>query len=98
MTKTYLISNATVKEARAEFRERTDELQWTITPRTIIQELNETHDNVLETSYNFTPFTQLQAHMDKISDISIIPLPFGYNLFVIITSYITYLNRIHFFF
>ena len=48
ITKTYLISNAIVKEAKPEYRECNDELHWTITPRTTIQEVNENHDGLLE--------------------------------------------------
>ena len=67
LTKTYLISNATVKKAKPEYREHNDEMHWTITGRTMIQELNESHDNLLEAAYNFTPFTELHAQVNKLT-------------------------------
>ena len=80
VAKTYLLSNATVKEAKAEYRKRDDELHWTINARTMIQELDESHDHVLQSVYNFSPLANIQSHMDKKTEISI--------LYVIINSLI----------
>ena len=70
LTKTYLISNASVKEAKAEYKQCHDELYWTLNSRTTIQEVEENHATLLESTYSFTPFSDLQLHMDKMSHIS----------------------------
>ena len=72
LNKTYLISNAYVKEVKAEFRQRPNELEWTIDARTIIQEVNENHGDVLDSTYKFTLFDQLQPHVDRPIDISML--------------------------
>ncbi|PON45931.1 Nucleic acid-binding, OB-fold containing protein [Parasponia andersonii] len=68
-TKTYLLSNATVKDAKAEFRQRDDGLHWTINAKTTLQEIYENHDDVLQSVYNFTPFTEIQNVLTAVIDI-----------------------------
>ncbi|PON64685.1 Nucleic acid-binding, OB-fold containing protein [Trema orientale] len=72
MTRTYLLSNATVKDAKAEFRQRDDELHWTINTKTTLQEIYENHDDVLPSVYNFTPFTEIQSFMDRFTEINVL--------------------------
>ena len=70
LTKTYLISNASVKEAKAEYKHRHDELYWTLNSRTTVQEVDENHATLFEWTYSFTHLSDLQLHMDKVSHIS----------------------------
>ena len=78
VAKTYLLSNATVKEAKAEYRKHDDKLHWTINSRTMVQELDESHDQVRQSVYNSSPLASIQSHMDKKTEIS--------SLYVIINS------------
>ncbi|KAL2499699.1 Replication protein A 70 kDa DNA-binding subunit B [Abeliophyllum distichum] len=71
-SKTYLISNAAVRLTKPEYRSTVGEIQWTISGRTKVQELQEDHTAFISSTYVFTPFDRLHEHMDSKTDISII--------------------------
>ncbi|KAL2492233.1 Uncharacterized protein Adt_27861 [Abeliophyllum distichum] len=72
--KTYLISNATVRDTKHEYRSLVGEKQWTITGRTRIEELPEDNMALIFSTYEFTAFDELEKYMDSNKDISIIAL------------------------
>ncbi|KAL2513311.1 replication protein A 70 kDa DNA-binding subunit B-like [Abeliophyllum distichum] len=69
--KTYLISNALVKETNAEYKAKSGEIQWTISGRTRIRRVEENNSNLLISTYNFTDFEDLPKYMDSNVDISL---------------------------
>lgn len=87
--KTYIISNATVKENRSQFKTSPDEKIWTITGRTKIEELHENNLNFIFLQYQLTPFHELEQHMDKNSNISKIPIKY-FTVINMFFKYITY--------
>ncbi|KAL2534040.1 replication protein A 70 kDa DNA-binding subunit B-like [Abeliophyllum distichum] len=70
--KTYLISNALVKETNAEYKAKSGEMQWTISGRTRIRRVEENNSNLLISTYSFTDFEDLPKYMDSNVDISIV--------------------------
>ncbi|KAL2492914.1 Replication protein A 70 kDa DNA-binding subunit E [Abeliophyllum distichum] len=70
--KTYLISNALVKETNAEYKAKSGEIQWTISGRTRIRRVEENNSNLLISTYSFTDFEDLPKYMDSNVDISVI--------------------------
>ncbi|KAL2539735.1 Replication protein A 70 kDa DNA-binding subunit B [Abeliophyllum distichum] len=68
--KTYLISNALVKETNAEYKAKSGEIQWTISGRTRIRRVEENNSNLLISTYSFTDFEDLPKYMDSNVDIS----------------------------
>ncbi|KAL2543442.1 Replication protein A 70 kDa DNA-binding subunit B [Abeliophyllum distichum] len=70
--KTYLISNALVKETNAEYKAKSGEMQWTISGRTRIRRVEENNSNLLISTYSFTDFEDLPKYMDSNVDISVI--------------------------
>jgi hypothetical protein len=87
--KTYIISNATVKENRSQFKTSLDEKIWTITGRTKIEELHENNLNFIFLQYQLTPFHELEQHMDKNSNISKISIKY-FTVINMFFKYITY--------
>ncbi|KAL2521563.1 Replication protein A 70 kDa DNA-binding subunit B [Forsythia ovata] len=71
-SRTYLISNAAVRLTKPQYRSTVGEVQWTISGRTKVQELQEDHTAFISSAYVFTPFSGLYEHMDSKTDISII--------------------------
>ncbi|KAL2505488.1 Replication protein A 70 kDa DNA-binding subunit B [Abeliophyllum distichum] len=71
-SKTYLISNAAIRLTKPQYRSTVGEIQWTISGRTKVQELQEDHTAFISSTYVFTPFDRLHEHMDSKTDISII--------------------------
>lgn len=69
-----MISNARVQEVKLEYRRHPNEVEWTIDTRTIVQEVNESYGDVLDSAYTFTPFDQLQLHADRPVDISMLSI------------------------
>ncbi|KAL2534568.1 replication protein A 70 kDa DNA-binding subunit B-like [Abeliophyllum distichum] len=69
--KTYLISNALVKETNAEYKAKSGEIQWTISGRTRIRRVEENNSNLLISTYSFTDFEDLPKYMDSNVDISL---------------------------
>ncbi|KAL2474468.1 replication protein A 70 kDa DNA-binding subunit B-like [Abeliophyllum distichum] len=69
--KTYLISNALVKETNAEYKAKSGEMQWTISGRTRIRRVEENNSNLLISTYSFTDFEDLPKYMDSNVDISL---------------------------
>ncbi|KAL2462116.1 replication protein A 70 kDa DNA-binding subunit B-like [Abeliophyllum distichum] len=63
--KTYLISNALVKETNAEYKAKSGEIQWTISGRTRIRRVEENNNNLLISTYSFTDFEDLPKYMDS---------------------------------
>ncbi|KAL2505189.1 Replication protein A 70 kDa DNA-binding subunit B [Abeliophyllum distichum] len=70
--KTYLISNALVKETSAEYKAKSGEMQWTISGRTRIRRVEENNSNILISTYSFTDFEDLPKYMDSNVDISVV--------------------------
>ncbi|KAL2533885.1 Replication protein A 70 kDa DNA-binding subunit D [Abeliophyllum distichum] len=70
--KTYLISNALVKETNAEYKAKSGEMQWTISRRTRIRRVEENNSNLLISTYSFTDFEDSPKYMDSNVDISVI--------------------------
>ncbi|KAL2542507.1 Replication protein A 70 kDa DNA-binding subunit E [Abeliophyllum distichum] len=70
--KTYLISNALVKETNAEYKAKSGEMQWTISGRTRIRRVEENNSNLLISTYSFTDFEDLPKYMDSNVDISVV--------------------------
>lgn len=68
--KTYVISNAIVKDTKPEYKALNDDFQWAITGKTRIQDLNENNMEFLFSTYTFTHFDQLEKYMDSNDDIS----------------------------
>lgn len=71
LSKTYVISNALVKETKPEYRASNGDVQWIISGKTRVEELNENNMEFLFSTYTFTPFDQLDKYMDCDNDISI---------------------------
>ncbi|KAL2541181.1 replication protein A 70 kDa DNA-binding subunit B-like [Abeliophyllum distichum] len=69
--KTYLISNALVKEISAEYKAKSGEVQWTISGRTRIRRVEENNNNLFST-YSFIDFEDLPKYMDSNVDISVV--------------------------
>lgn len=72
--KTYIVSNATVKDIKSEFQSSPGEKIWTISGRTKIEEVHEIHLNFLFSTYELTSFNELQEHLDKNTSISKFPI------------------------
>ncbi|XP_022895229.1 replication protein A 70 kDa DNA-binding subunit B-like [Olea europaea var. sylvestris] len=70
--KTYMLSNATVKDNRNEFRGSLQDKIWTITAKTKIKELKEDNLNFLFSRYELTGFNKLERCMDSNAEISVI--------------------------
>ncbi|CAA2992822.1 Hypothetical predicted protein [Olea europaea subsp. europaea] len=70
--KTYMLSNATVKDNRNEFRGSLEDKVWTITAKTKIEELKEDNLNLLFLRYELTAFNKLERYMDSNEEISVI--------------------------
>ncbi|CAA2992823.1 Hypothetical predicted protein [Olea europaea subsp. europaea] len=70
--KTYMLSNATVKDNRNEFRGSLEDKVWTITAKTKIEELKEDNLNLLFSRYELTAFNKLERYMDSNEEISVI--------------------------
>ncbi|KAL2515771.1 replication protein A 70 kDa DNA-binding subunit B-like [Forsythia ovata] len=68
--KTYLISNALVKLKSAEYREKSGDVQWTISGRTIVRHIEENNSGLLMSTYSFTDIENLPKYMDSNIDIS----------------------------
>ncbi|CAI9769301.1 unnamed protein product [Fraxinus pennsylvanica] len=62
--KTYLISNAYVKNTEERFRSAFGHTQWTITGSTRIEESDDDHSPLVESCFQFTPFDELQNYLD----------------------------------
>lgn len=71
--KTYILSNATVRHNRSTFTNSAEEKVWSITGKTRIEEVNENNLNFLFSTYEVTPFHELERYMDKNMNISIAP-------------------------
>ncbi|XP_060966762.1 replication protein A 70 kDa DNA-binding subunit B-like isoform X2 [Cannabis sativa] len=63
MTKAYAISNANVKDCKLDYKKYGD-LQWVITGKTKIKELQENYDDLLMSTYNFVPLSNIQQYID----------------------------------
>ncbi|KAM6562668.1 hypothetical protein CsatB_022666 [Cannabis sativa] len=63
MTKAYTISNANVKDCKLDYKKYGD-LQWVITGKTKIKEHQENYDDLLMSTYNFVPFSNVQQYID----------------------------------
>ncbi|XP_022848737.1 replication protein A 70 kDa DNA-binding subunit B-like [Olea europaea var. sylvestris] len=70
--KTYLISNAQVKETATYYRAQLGHIRWTINAKTNIVEVDEQFNSLLSSTYNFISFENLQRYMDTNAEISII--------------------------
>ncbi|XP_060958284.1 replication protein A 70 kDa DNA-binding subunit C-like [Cannabis sativa] len=76
VSKTYLISNATVKHTKLQYRKVAGDVQWTINGKTKVEELKENHNALLFSRYKFISFHKLQTYMDLESEISTIFINF----------------------
>ncbi|CAA2992121.1 Hypothetical predicted protein [Olea europaea subsp. europaea] len=74
LSKTYIISNALVKDTKPEYRASNGDMQWTISRKTRIQEVDENNMEFLFSTYTFTPFDELERYMDCNNDISILAI------------------------
>lgn len=72
LSKTYIVSNALVKDTKPEYRASNGNVQWIISGKTRIEEVNENHMEFLFSTFSFTPFPELEKHMDSNNDISIL--------------------------
>ncbi|KAL2517949.1 Replication protein A 70 kDa DNA-binding subunit B [Abeliophyllum distichum] len=72
LSKTYLISNATIKLTKPEYVASVGPIHWVITGKTRVIEIQEDNNALLSSTYNFTPFDKLKEYMDVNADISII--------------------------
>ncbi|KAL2526696.1 Replication protein A 70 kDa DNA-binding subunit E [Abeliophyllum distichum] len=70
--KTYLISNALIKETSAEYKAKSGEVLWTISGRSRIRRVEENNSNLLISTYSFTNFEDLPKYMDSNVDISVV--------------------------
>ncbi|CAA3017185.1 Hypothetical predicted protein [Olea europaea subsp. europaea] len=70
--KTYLISNAQVKETDTYYRAQLGHIRWTINAKTNIVEVDEQFNSLLSSTCNFISFENLQRYMDTNAEISII--------------------------
>jgi hypothetical protein len=68
--KTYIISNATVKDNKSLYKTTDEEKVWSITGRTRVEELNENNLDYLFSKYELTPFDALEHYMDSDTNIS----------------------------
>ncbi|KAL2548750.1 replication protein A 70 kDa DNA-binding subunit B-like [Forsythia ovata] len=68
---TYLISNAMVKVTSAKYKEKSGEVQWTISGRTRIRRVEENNSSMLISTYSFTDFEDFPKYMDSNIDISV---------------------------
>ncbi|KAL2505399.1 Replication protein A 70 kDa DNA-binding subunit B [Abeliophyllum distichum] len=71
-SKTYLISNTAVKPTKQQYRSWMGDVQWTISGRTKVEEIQEDHTVLLSSTYDFIFFDRLEKYMDSKVDISII--------------------------
>ncbi|CAA2999701.1 Hypothetical predicted protein [Olea europaea subsp. europaea] len=69
--KTYVGSNATIKDNKSQFRSSQEDKIWNITGKTKIEELNMNNLNFLLSKYKLTPFDKLEKHIDKNVNIGI---------------------------
>ncbi|CAA3005690.1 Hypothetical predicted protein [Olea europaea subsp. europaea] len=70
--KTYMLSNATVKDNRNEFRGSLQDKIWTIIAKTEMEELKEDNLNFLFSRYELTAFNKLERYMNSNAEISVI--------------------------
>ncbi|KAL2505373.1 Nucleic acid-binding [Abeliophyllum distichum] len=56
-SKTYLISNVDVKPTKQQYRSWMGDVQWTISGRTKVEEIQEDHTALLSSTYDFIFFT-----------------------------------------
>lgn len=68
-SKTYLISNAYVKQTNERFRSTCGNTQWTISGSTRIEKVNENHIPLVESCFQFTTFDELHKHIDMDTEI-----------------------------
>ncbi|KAL2498410.1 replication protein A 70 kDa DNA-binding subunit B-like [Abeliophyllum distichum] len=69
--KTYLITIALVKETSVEYKAKSGEMQWTISGRTRIRQVEENNSDLLISTYSFTDFEDLPKYMDSNVNISL---------------------------
>ncbi|XP_071912497.1 replication protein A 70 kDa DNA-binding subunit B-like isoform X2 [Coffea arabica] len=62
--KKYKITNAEVKPIPAKFQTADITIQWVISTKTIIEELNGADNDIMPVNFNYTKFTDLVHHMD----------------------------------
>lgn len=65
LSKTYIISNALVKDTKPEYRASNGNVQWIVSGKTRIQEIEENHMEFLFSTFSFTSFPELEKHMDS---------------------------------
>ncbi|KAL2518971.1 Nucleic acid-binding [Abeliophyllum distichum] len=63
LSKTYLISNATVRHTDPKYKATAGPVQWTINGRTRIEELDENHDDLVFSTYDLVSFDNLQEYI-----------------------------------
>ncbi|XP_027127757.1 replication protein A 70 kDa DNA-binding subunit D-like [Coffea arabica] len=62
--KKYKITNAEVKPIPAKFQTTELTIQWVISTKTVIQEINDDANEIMPVKFNYTKFTDLVHHMD----------------------------------
>ena len=62
--KKYKITNAEVKPIPAKFQTAELTIQWVISTKTVIQEINDDANEIMPVKFNYTKFTDLVHHMD----------------------------------
>ncbi|KAL2454448.1 DEAD-box ATP-dependent RNA helicase 24 [Abeliophyllum distichum] len=77
LSKTYLISNATVRHTDPKYKATAGPVQWTINGRTRIEELDENHDDLVFSTYDLVSFDNLQEYMDSKDEIGVVGLAIG---------------------
>ncbi|KAL2470623.1 replication protein A 70 kDa DNA-binding subunit B-like [Abeliophyllum distichum] len=77
LSKTYLISNATVRHTDPKYKATAGPVQWTINGRTRIEELDEKHDDLVFSTYDLVSFDNLQEYMDSKDEIGVVGLAIG---------------------
>ena len=63
--KKYKITNAEVKPIPAKFQTSELTIQWVISTKTVIQEINDDPTEIMPVKFTYTKFTNLVHHMDE---------------------------------
>ena len=63
--KKYKITNAEVKPIPAKFQTTELTIQWVISTKTVIQEINDDPTEIMPVKFTYTKFTNLVHHMDE---------------------------------
>ena len=62
--KTYYISNVVVKTILPQHRISSNDYQWHINSKTVVEEVTEEYSSILVSPYNFVPFSEFSKYIN----------------------------------